>query len=563
MAGNLAGLTMRDTPLTKIQSVISSSQEKAKRLLSKVQRQFRGDQSMIGIDVGASSVKVVRMANVDGKMTITRLALVDIGGVPGSQQEALASLKTALIGIDRNGAKVVAVVNCPQTCTRKMIAPHMPKKELAQAVRWEAKNTIPFSMDDALMDFEILGEAADQNIKKLIVAVSATPKKTVHKLLSLLSETGIEASALIPVSLSLQNLIAISKEDRHETVAIIEMGASMTELNIYREGRLAFSRKLPVAGNDITKSMTSALLSSQGKVELSTEEAEKIKREKGIPRSDETDLVDGKILSSQILSLVRPCVEQLADEIERSFDFYREESRGGRVSKIILFGGAANLKGLVESLYNALGIPVVVGDALENVRALPEAVGGLGNAGSRFDLAVGAALNAADTINLLPVELKEKTKRLIENVSLKGVAAGVIVSLLLFYVGLHIQLHGYNKRMSALKLEQMALGPQLETLRAHILTGGVLKDNPYWEDVLKEISHLIPMEVYLTDLSAEGDMVHFKGNILRSDEGAQAVLSRFMMALEEGIFQNVSLVTTQNKPGGANVAEFEITCTVE
>lgn len=548
--------------LKKIQSTISSWQEKMKDLLSKVEDQLGRRRFVIGIDVGTSSVKVVQMADVDGKMTVIKSALVDIGGVPGSQEEALASLKTALIGIETKGAKVVAIVNCPQTCARKIVAPHMPKKELSQAVKWEAKNAILFSIDEALIDFEILGEVSEKNIRKYVVAVAAAPKDTVDRLVALFSKVGIEISALIPISLSLQNWLVYSKR-KEDILAIVEMGASVTELNIYREGQLAFSRKLPVAGVDITKAMTSTLMSSQGKVELSVGEAEKIKKEQGIPTGEETELVDGKILPSQILSLVRPCVEQLAGEIERSFDFFREESHGGKVDKIILFGGGANLKGLVESLKRELEIDIEIGDSLKDIPVLPKAVTDKEGAGLRFDLAIGAILNKGDKINLLPIELKEKTKRFVENMSLKGIAVGAVVSLLLFYTGMHIQLFAYNKKMAALKLEQRTLQPQLNQLRGKILIGGILKDKPYWGDVLKEISHLIPPEIYLTYLRTENDTVRLKGDILRGDEGPQAVLSRFMLTLEEGIFQDVSLVTTQKKTGSVNIAEFEITCMVE
>ncbi|MCK5178045.1 MAG: pilus assembly protein PilM, partial [Candidatus Omnitrophica bacterium] len=370
-----------------------------KDLLSKVEDQLGRERFVIGIDVGTSSVKVVQMADVDGKMTVIKSALVDIGGVPGSQEEALASLKTALIGIETKGAKVVAIVNCPQTCARKIVAPHMPKKELSQAVKWEAKNAILFSIDEALIDFEILGEVSEKNIRKYVVAVAAAPKDTVDRLVALFSKVGIEISALIPISLSLQNWLVYSKR-KEDILAIVEMGASVTELNIYREGQLAFSRKLPVAGVDITKAMTSTLMSSQGKVELSVGEAEKIKKEQGIPTGEETELVDGKILPSQILSLVRPCVEQLAGEIERSFDFFREESHGGKVDKIILFGGGANLKGLVESLKRELEIDIEIGDSLKDIPVLPKAVTDKEGAGLRFDLAIGAILNKGDKINL-------------------------------------------------------------------------------------------------------------------------------------------------------------------
>ena len=182
-----------------------------KDLLSKVEDQLGRQRFVIGIDVGTSSVKVVQMADVDGKMTVIKSALVDIGGVPGSQEEALASLKTALIGIETKGAKVVAIVNCPQTCARKIVAPHMPKKELSQAVKWEAKNAILFSIDEALIDFEILGEVSEKNIRKYVVAVAAAPKDTVDRLVALFSKVGIDISALIPISLSLQNWLVYSK----------------------------------------------------------------------------------------------------------------------------------------------------------------------------------------------------------------------------------------------------------------------------------------------------------------------------------------------------------------
>jgi len=396
--------------LKKIQPYFLSGQQKLKELLSTVQGKFGQNQSVIGIDVGTKSVKVVQMADVDGEMAIVKSALIDIGGLPGNQDEVLASLKTALVGFETKEAKIIAIINCSQTCTRKIVTPKMPKKELAQAIRWEAKNAIPFSIDEALLDFEILGEVTEKGIQKLVVAVAAAPQETVYKLLSLFSKAGLEISVMVPMSLSLQNLLAISKEKRESNIAIIEMGASITELNIYQKGRLAFSRKLPIAGNDITKAMTSTLMSSQGKVELTMEEAEKIKKDQGVPTGEGTEEIDGKILPSQILALVRPCVEQLASEIERSFDFFREGSHSEQVEKIILFGGGARLKGLITFLHNELDIAVEMGYSFADIKSLSKGESDKENEGIRFDLAVGAALTKSNKINLLPIELKEKAK---------------------------------------------------------------------------------------------------------------------------------------------------------
>jgi type IV pilus assembly protein PilM len=489
--------------------------------------------------------------------------LVDIGGTPGNEKEAVASLKTALIGFETAGASITSIVNCPQTCTRRIITPHMPKKELTQAIQWEAKNAIPFSIDDALMGFDVLGEVAEKGVKKMIVAVAAAPKGTVNRLLALFSKAGIEIATMIPASLSLQNLITASGQYQELNTAVVEIGAAITELNIYQKGRLAFSRKLPIAGRDITKAMTSTLMSAQGKIELTLEEAEKIKKEIGIPAVEDDKTIDGKILPSQVLSLVRPCVEQLASEIERSFDFFREESHGGKVDKVILFGGGANLKGLTKSLYNALEIEAVIGDSLEDIKTLTANDKSGDQAGSQFDLAIGAVLNRSDKINLLPVEVKEKTRRFVEKVSFKAVVAGIAMTLLLTYIGLNIQVASQNKELNALKLEQRTLAPQLEALRSVIISGRIFKNHPYWEDVLREISNTVQPKMFLTDLSMKNDRINIKGIIMQGDQGGQAVLSNFMITLEEGMFRDVNLVMTKRGPEGEPDLNFEIEADID
>jgi len=233
--------------------------------------------------------------------------------------------------------------------------------------------------------------------------------------------------------------------------------------------------------------MTSTLMSSDGKVELTFEEAEKIKKEQGIPIGEDTELIDGKILSSQILSLIRPCVEQLASEIERSFDFFREESHGEKVDKIILFGGGAGLKGLTKALYDDLEIETIIGNSLEGIANSLKNKNEDKNVSSRLDLAIGAALNKSDQINLLPVEVKERTRRFVEQVSLQAVAVGIAMTMLLSYIGLNIQLGAQNKKLDALQLEQRTLVPQLAAMRSAMIADQILKSHPFWENVLREI----------------------------------------------------------------------------
>lgn len=568
---------------SNISSYLTEFQAKIKEITSKMQAKLSQAKSIIGLDIGTTSVKLTQMVNIEGELTLIKSALVDIELQPqkthketeatekksadnaeiDSQTATLAALKKALSGIDTKGAKVISVVNCPKTCARKIIAPHMPKQELTETVRWEAKNYIPFSLDKAILDFEILGEVMDKGVKKLNVAVAASPKETIDSQLSLFAQLGLKISAIIPISLALQNLVTRAKLKPDETVAIVEMGATVTELNIFKNSRLEFSRKLPIAGDDITKSMTGALASDLGRVELSIGEAERIKKECGLPSPEKQEMIEGKISSAQILSLIRPMAEQLANEIERSFDFYREESHGGKVDKIILFGGGAQCKRLAEFLADELGIEVKIGNPLENIKALSGVVAEQEKIAHRLDLAIGAALGQTKGINLLPVELKEETKRLVEKVSLKAIATVAVMLLLLLYVGMRIQYAAYEKKLKAAKLEYRSLAPQMEVLRAKMLTDKFLLNKPYWEDVLKEISNTIPGNIYLSNLSMENDLVNLKGIITQSGQAAEGALSNFMLTLEKGILKNVSLVTMRKRDKDSTASEFEIRCEVD
>ena len=158
----------------------------------------------------------------------------------------------------------------------------------------------------------------------------------------------------------------------------------------------------------------------------------------------ETDQwIEEKISTSQILSLIRPKLEQLAGDIESSLDFYREESRGGTVNRILLFGGGSVLGGLAPFLSQQLGIKVEVGHVLEGIKVSPDVHAQEPSMTGLFGMAIGAAagevkgfgLSRAKNINLLPVELKEETRRLVENVSLKAVMTAVVVMAGLFLCG--------------------------------------------------------------------------------------------------------------------------------
>jgi len=131
------------------------------------------------LDIGTTSVKAVVL-----KESVSGVAIVDfrVEEFPLSTEKkenvplevVLEGLKKCLEGINFKKMKIITVVSGQRVSVRKVLIPHMPKEELLEAIKWESKEHIPFPIENAAIDYHILGEATDKGAKKselLVVAV--------------------------------------------------------------------------------------------------------------------------------------------------------------------------------------------------------------------------------------------------------------------------------------------------------------------------------------------------------------------------------------------------------
>jgi len=280
---------------------------------------------IIGLDIGASSVKIAEFRKAEGGLYLIKADLREIKAPhddASREKEIISILRDLFKGIDLKKSRVIVNINCPKTSIKTAKAPYMPRAELRNGINLEAKNYFPFPINDSLLDYEILGDVVEKGVRKYEVAVAVSPKKTVDRYLSLLGKAGIKPDSFIPCPSALQRLAEHSYSKEGKTLCFLVIGELYTELAIFKGKSLMFSRKIPVTGRDLTKSMTGVLASDRGKIELSMEEAEKIKREVGIPgEGGEAKIIDGKISTVQILSMLRAPLERLVSEVERCFDY--------------------------------------------------------------------------------------------------------------------------------------------------------------------------------------------------------------------------------------------------
>jgi type IV pilus assembly protein PilM len=534
----------------------------------KIQETLERGKTVIGIDIGISSVNVVQTALYKGKTTLIKTAVENIVLAHERERDSvtMTALKRVLSVFNARKADVICVVSSRQTTIENMIMPIMPLQELMDAVKIELSNSQQFVMERQVLGIQSVGRIMDKGVEKMSVVAVLIPKTAVDHILSYFTSrkakplvgmehipseaglTGLDVAAIIPPSVAMENIIKKSRFRMDETMAIIEMGTLVTELSIYHNSRLEFSRKIAVAGVDLTRSLTSSFFTNTGKVQLTIEEAEVIKRQYGIPAPEENYLILGKITASQVLPLLRPKLEQMVAEIRRSLDYYHEKMRASsEVGRIILFGGGAQLKGLTEFLNAELGLPVDLGDPRQDVELLFNDVLQDKSDAQRLVQAIGASLGDPSGINLLPAHLKERKKRSLEMIVAVAMIAVFLVVSGGVYAATEARRNAAHQKLLSVKNEYQALLPKVIELKDGLKLKKFVRNRTDLGVLLKQLSY-VPSYVYLTELNLKSGRISLSGFVIGNDKDAQGAPLQLVENLRKGILKDAQLSPMRGAP---------------
>jgi len=305
----------------------------------------------VGLDIGSSSVKLIQLKEKKGGYalqsfgvaklppeTIVDGALMNSGAVVQAIQELLAEHKVkareAAIGV--RGHSVII---------KKISLPRMSQDELDESIQWEAEQYIPFDVKDVNIDTQILtpdGDAAGQ----MDVLLVAAKKDMINDYTSVCAEAGLQAAVVDVDAFAVQNAFEASYElQPGETVVLINVGASVTNINILAGGTTTFTRDVTMGGSAFTEEI-------QKQLNISAEEAEALK----VGGQGETDAV----VPQEVERVIQQVAEQLAGEVQRSLDFYAATAADNRIARVYLSGGTARIPALFKILEQRTGVPVEV-----------------------------------------------------------------------------------------------------------------------------------------------------------------------------------------------------------
>jgi type IV pilus assembly protein PilM len=317
-----------------------------------------GSKSVVGLDIGSSSVKAVELSR-RGRSKEFELTHLGVASMPAEAivQGAFLNSSAIVEGIREAIEKakirtknVAAAVSGHSVIVKKVSLPAMTRDELDEQIRWEAEQYIPFDVNEVNLDFQILnGGGGEGQMEVLLVAAK---KDLVDDYVQVIREAGLIPAAIDVAAFAVENAFEANYEVRpDEVVALVNIGAQVVNINIISNGAPAFTRDITTAGNQYTEEIQKAL-------SISFEEAERIKL--GGRRSESSQ----EVVPQEVEQAMRSVTETVIGEISRSLDFFSATSADSRIERIVLCGGGASVAGLQAGFQARSGGKVEIMDPL-------------------------------------------------------------------------------------------------------------------------------------------------------------------------------------------------------
>jgi len=300
---------------------------------------------VIGIDIGSSSIKLLQLKEQKGVYTLLNAGIVPLPSeaiVDNTLMDSFLIVEAVKKLITSLGVKVKDVacsISGNSVIIRKIILPAMSPEELEEQITWEAEQYIPFDINDVNIDFQILSpDIVDPS--KMNVLLVASKKDIINDYVVVFNEAGLQLSVVDVDSFAVQNTFEINHDIKpEEIIALVNIGASVMNINVVKNGITLFTRDVQMGGN------------------LYTEE---IQKQMGVGSTDAESMkmLVHETLDPELIAVIGKVNENITQEIRRSLDFYNSTANDDRVTGVYLSGGCSKIYNLLKAISEKLGLPV-------------------------------------------------------------------------------------------------------------------------------------------------------------------------------------------------------------
>ncbi len=365
----------------------------------------RGRTKRLVLDIGTSAIRICELAPTKAGFQLVRYYQRDLNIDPAMEEEDKVERRREVLNDLLKESKIrtkktIIAVPGQSVFTRNRPLPPVPEYKVTQIVRYEIQQQIPFSLDQIALDYQVLDRTEAGGYDVMMAAIKVD---VVEKQLEILRKTRRRIDVVDVSPIAAYNWLRHTGEfgEDGQCVALLDFGATTTDIVIQKDSQFKFTRSLHVGGNDITTAIAANF-------NMSFEDAERLKREKGFaPTGDpKRDGRGGEVIGRVLARLV--------GEINRSFAYFRSQPGGGPLTRVVVTGGGACLKNIIPFLQNQLRVEVRIAQPLAGIAVSPKA-----NEASEHPeqacVALGLALRCCQSvpiqINLIPPRVLEVARR--------------------------------------------------------------------------------------------------------------------------------------------------------
>jgi type IV pilus assembly protein PilM len=292
---------------------------------------FEKKENLIGLDIGSRSIKAAQIVDSKRGHALKHFGIVDIAhgaieeGTINDPESVAQSIKELFKSYNINQNNVAVSIGGYSVIVKKISVQTMAEEQLQETIHFEAEQYIPFDISDVNLDFQILGEN-ESNPNQMNVFLVAAKKEMVNDYINLVNLAGLNPCIVDVEAFALQNTFETNYGVQDDNIALIDIGASKTSLNILKGNSSVFMRDVSLGCGQINQKIMSL-------IECTFEEAEQLKYGEN----------PEKLTPEDLKGIVSSVVADWCTEIRRALDFFYSTYPEDQIKRIVLSGGGANI----------------------------------------------------------------------------------------------------------------------------------------------------------------------------------------------------------------------------
>lgn len=286
---------------------------------------------LVGLDIGSRTIKAAEIIESKRGRVLKRFGMTDIApgliedGAINQPEEVGEAIRELFKSFNIREKNVAVSIGGYSVIVKKINVQTMAEDQLQETIHFEAEQYIPFDISDVNLDFQILGPN-ENNPNQMNVFLVAAKKEMVNDYINLVNLAGLNPCIIDVEAFALQNIFEINYELKDENIALIDIGASKTSLNILKGNNSVFMRDVSLGCAQINQKIISL-------INCPFDEAEAIKL------GDQSD----KIKEEDLKEIITGVVSDWCTEIRRALDFFYSTYPDDQIKRIMLSGGGGNI----------------------------------------------------------------------------------------------------------------------------------------------------------------------------------------------------------------------------